>query len=129
VKTTQLTKLNPLQRLTYFGLKVLVIPLLVTTGFLWTFYNAWPALGLGGLSLGSIAGLHTLAAYVMVAFMIAHIYLTTTGHTPLSNLKAMITGWRQQRLDFETPKGRTRPPSGKPPGRSVPCARALCCIT
>jgi thiosulfate reductase cytochrome b subunit len=62
-------------------------------GFLCAFYNQWPALGLGGLSLGPVARIHTLAAYIMMAFMVAHIYLTTTGHTPLSNLKTMITGW------------------------------------
>ena len=28
-----------------------------------------------------------------LAFMVPHIYLTTTGHTVSSNLRAMITGW------------------------------------
>jgi thiosulfate reductase cytochrome b subunit len=35
----------------------------------------------------------------MIAFVIAHVYLTTTGHTVTSNLKAMITGWEE--LDEE----------------------------
>ena len=38
-KKTVLTKLNPLQKLTYFGLKILVIPLIVTTGLLYIFYR------------------------------------------------------------------------------------------
>jgi Ni,Fe-hydrogenase I cytochrome b subunit len=48
------------------------------------------------LNLGSvepIALLHTIGAFLLIAFIVAHIYLTTTGHTPTSNIKAMITGW------------------------------------
>jgi thiosulfate reductase cytochrome b subunit len=32
-------------------------------------------------------------AFVVIAFVIAHLYLITTGQTPTSNLKAMITGY------------------------------------
>ena len=28
-----------------------------------------------------------------MAFLIGHFYLSTTGHTPLAHIKAMITGW------------------------------------
>jgi thiosulfate reductase cytochrome b subunit len=28
-------------------------------------------------------------------FLIAHLYLTTAGHTPTSHIKAMITGWEE----------------------------------
>jgi hypothetical protein len=30
---------------------------------------------------------------MMLAFLIGHLYLSTTGHTPLAHIKAMITGW------------------------------------
>lgn len=95
VHKTELSKHNPLQRLVYLGLNVLVIPVLVTTGFLYYFYNDWSSIGLGGMSLGPIAVIHTAAAYALIVFMIAHIYLTTTGRTPTSNIKAMITGWEE----------------------------------
>jgi len=36
---------------------------------------------------------HVAASYALLAFAIVHVYLTTTGHTPSSNIKAMITGW------------------------------------
>ena len=36
--------------------------------------------------------MHTLAAYLMVSFVIIHIYMTTTGKTPLHYVKTMITG-------------------------------------
>ncbi len=93
VKKSRLNKLNPLQRLAYLGLKILIIPVLVTTGFLLYYYNDWSSAGLGWMSLGVVATIHTAAAYMMLAFMFGHIYLTTTGEKPLSNIKAMITGW------------------------------------
>lgn len=103
VKKTLLSKLNPLQRLTYLGLKLLVIPVLVTSGFLYYYYNQWDRIGLAGWALEPIALVHTFAAYMLIAFMFGHIYLTTTGHTPLSNIKAMLTGWEELDDDSGTP--------------------------
>ena len=31
--------------------------------------------------------------FLMLAFLIVHVYLATAGHTPLAHIKAMITGW------------------------------------
>ena len=31
----------------------------------------------------------------VAAFLIAHVYLTTAGHTPMAHIKAMITGWEE----------------------------------
>jgi len=94
VKKHRMAKLNPLQRVAYLGFKVLIIPVQVTTGAL---YYAYPSLqqGLGWApsSLRIIAIVHVLGAFALVAFLIGHVYLTTTGHTPLTNLKAMVTGW------------------------------------
>ncbi|MCA1919145.1 MAG: cytochrome b/b6 domain-containing protein [Flavobacterium piscis] len=97
-RKTILSKLNPLQRLTYLALKIILIPLMVITGILYMLYRY----GLNGeihsLKIGSlepIAILHTIGAFLILAFVIAHIYLTTTGHNPTSNIKAMITGWEE----------------------------------
>jgi len=95
-KKTVLSKLNPLQKLVYAGLKVLVIPVMVITGLLYMFYR-YPqryevvSLNIGGLQV--IATLHTIGAFLLVSFFIAHLYLITTGNTVTSNLKAMITGY------------------------------------
>jgi thiosulfate reductase cytochrome b subunit len=91
---TRRAKLNPLQRLTYLGLKLLVFPVQIISGFAYYFYNDLQALGVG-VSLGVIAFVHTLAAYLLLAFVVAHVYLTTTGHTPLASIMAMITGWEE----------------------------------
>jgi thiosulfate reductase cytochrome b subunit len=98
-KKTVLSKLNPLQKLVYFGLKVLVIPIMVFSGLLYMFYR-YPQKG-GGIetlnlnSIEPIALLHTFGAFMLIAFVIAHVYLITTGSTVTSNLKAMITGYEE----------------------------------
>ena len=94
-KLTTLRKHNPLQRLAYLFILLCVGPLLWVTGGLYLFYDKWAAWGLGGLSLEWVALGHTIGAFMMLAFLIAHVYLTTAGHTPLAHIKAMITGWEE----------------------------------
>jgi thiosulfate reductase cytochrome b subunit len=48
-----------------------------------------------------ISILHTLLSYFFVAFLIAHIYLATTGHTWFAHFKMMITG--KERIHDEPP--------------------------
>jgi len=94
-RQTTLSKHNPLQRLAYLGVKLLINPLIWISGLLYLYYGSWGDLGLSGLSLQWVALVHTAAAFLMVIFVIAHVYLSTTGHTPLSHFKAMITGWEE----------------------------------
>jgi len=97
-RKSALSKLNPLQKLVYAGLKVLVIPVMVFTGFIYMFYR-YPqrdeVLGLNINGLQTIAVFHTIGAFLLVAFFIVHLYLITTGQTMTSNLKAMITGYEE----------------------------------
>ena len=101
-RKTQLSKLNPLQRIVYLGFKVILIPMMVITGILYLMYR-YPQKGeivVGSTSgLETVAVLHTIGAFLLIAFVIAHLYLITTGHTVTSNLKAMITGFEE--LDDE----------------------------
>ena len=97
-KKTVLSKLNPLQKLVYAGLKVLVIPVMVLTGLLYMFYRypqKYEVLSLNIEGLQVIAILHTIGAFLLVAFFLSHLYLITTGRTVTSNLKAMITGYEE----------------------------------
>ena len=94
-KPSSLNKHNPLQRLTYLGILVCVSPLLWVTGWLLYFYGDWKAWGLETLSLETVAVLHTVGAFLMLAFLISHLYLVTTGRTPTAHLKAMVTGWEE----------------------------------
>jgi thiosulfate reductase cytochrome b subunit len=109
-KKTVLSKLNPLQKLVYLALKILVIPTMVISGLLYMFYR-YPQQGtIRGLNIHSIdviALFHTAGAYLLIAFLIVHLYLITTGTTITSNLKAMITGFEE--LESEHPKEEIKP--------------------
>lgn len=91
-KTPQ-KKLNPLQQATYFAILNVLLPLQGITGVLMWGAQHWPDLSenLGGLPF--LAPFHTLIAWTFAAFIVAHVYLTTTGHTPLAGIKSMIMGW------------------------------------
>jgi thiosulfate reductase cytochrome b subunit len=94
-KPTPLHKHNPLQRLAYLGVLLFIGPLLWISGWLYLFHADWPAWGLASLQLQWVAWAHTAGAFLMLAFLIAHLYLITTGHTPTAQLKAMVTGWEE----------------------------------
>ena len=94
-KPSRRNKHNPLQRLTYLAILTLLSPLIWVTGWLYLFYADWAAWGLTGLQLEWIAVGHTVGAFLMLAFLISHLYLATTGHQVSSQLKAMITGWEE----------------------------------
>lgn len=86
-------KLNPLQQLTYLAILNVLLPLQILTGVVILIGRYQPGVAASMGDLGLLAPLHMLGAWGFVAFLIGHVYLTTTGHTPLSNIVAMITGW------------------------------------
>jgi thiosulfate reductase cytochrome b subunit len=92
-RKTELSKLNPLQKATYLGFKILLVPIMVTTGLLYMFYNSWPEWL--PFRLGGIATVHVLGAFLLLLFFIVHVYMTTTGVTPLANIKAMLAGYEE----------------------------------
>lgn len=94
VPKSERNKHNPLQRLTYLGISVILIPIQVVTGLLYYTYNSWTAWGID-LQLETIALIHTAGAYALFVFLIVHIYMTTTGHSLTSHIKAMCTGWEE----------------------------------
>ena len=88
-----------MQRIAYLLFKVVMAPAIWVSGLLYLYYNAWADWGLGGLDLSIIALIHTAAAFMLVIFLVGHVYLTTTGHTLFSQIKAMITGWDEVEED------------------------------
>ncbi|MDD5334271.1 MAG: cytochrome b/b6 domain-containing protein [Rhodoferax sp.] len=101
-------KHNPLQRLTYLAVLTLLSPLIWFTGWLYLFYASWAAWGLEKLQLQWIATAHTFGAFLMLAFLISHLYLATTGHKLTSQVKAMITGWEDLAESEEPMPGKQR---------------------
>jgi thiosulfate reductase cytochrome b subunit len=109
IEKTKHNRLNPLQQVTYLAIINILLPAQVITGFLIWGMQHWPALGeaLGGLPL--LAPLHTFLAWAFAAFIVMHVYLTTHGETPLSGIKAMVTGWE----DIEVGNGKGNKDSEK----------------
>jgi len=88
-------KLNPLQQITYLVILNVLLPLQVITGILMWGAQEWLTLTirLGGLPW--LAPFHTLIAWFFATFVVLHVYLITTGHTPTAALKAMTLGWEE----------------------------------
>ena len=90
-------KHNPLQRLAYLALLAFVSPIIWGSGIFYLSHGYWAAWGIDSwLSLEGVATAHTIGAFMMLTFFIVHVYLTTTGHTPLAHIKTMITGWEEE---------------------------------
>ncbi len=86
-------KLNTLQQLSYIGVMYGLMPVLVISGWLFLFSNYLPNTLFGIGSVWLIAMIHLTIAYGLALFLLVHIYIITTGDTPTTNLRAMITGW------------------------------------
>ncbi|MBF0431829.1 MAG: cytochrome b/b6 domain-containing protein [Fibrobacteria bacterium] len=89
-------KLNPLQIITYLGFKLFLIPITVLSGVYYLFYknldgSLFPFLV--DIGIEPIALLHTMGAFFLLSFLVVHVYMTTTGLRPTSNIRAMITGY------------------------------------
>ena len=93
-KKTSYTKFNPLQRLTYLGFKVFIIPLQVISGFLYMYYM-YPEnpIHIGGLDITAI--IHTFGAFMLITFLFVHLYLLTTSEEPKASFVAMLFGWEE----------------------------------
>jgi len=93
LEKTKEHKLNPLQQMTYLAILNVLLPAQIITGVLIWGLQRWPniAAELGGLPMLALA--HTLIAWAFATFIIMHVYLTTTGHTPTAGIKSMISGW------------------------------------
>ncbi len=94
-RQTQLRKHNPLQRVAYLFVKLMINPLIWISGLFYLYYPQWGEFGLGALPLAWVAFVHLASAFLMVIFFIVHVYFATTGHTPTSHIKAMITGYEE----------------------------------
>jgi thiosulfate reductase cytochrome b subunit len=98
---TKEKKLNPLQQVTYFGLLNVLLPLQIITGALMWGVQQWPQISgwFGGLPF--LAPFHSLVAWLFASFIVAHVYLTTTGATVFEDIKAMVTGWENVEVHEE----------------------------
>jgi thiosulfate reductase cytochrome b subunit len=89
------SRMNPIQKLTYFGILNVLLPLQIVTGALMWGVQRWPEMAgaLGGLPW--LAPFHSLVAWLFATFIVGHVYLTTTGATPLEAIRGMVTGYEE----------------------------------
>ncbi len=101
-------KLNALQKLTYLGLMLALMPLLIGSGWIFLFAGSLPRTLLGLPSVWLVAGLHLTMAWAAVLFLVIHIYVITIGDSPWTNLRAMWTGWHRPEPETPPPAGASR---------------------
>ncbi len=93
-------KHNPLQALSYLALKLMLFPAVWITGLLYLFYQLWQPYAAAD-ALGWVALIHVAAALAILAFVIIHVYLLTTGESFREHVKPMITGFDKVELTPE----------------------------
>ncbi len=89
------SRMNPIQKMTYFMILNVLLPLQIITGSLMWAVQRWPeyANALGGLPF--LAPFHSLVAWLFATFILVHVYMTTTGATPLEAMRGMVTGYEE----------------------------------
>ena len=114
-------KLNPLQKITYVIILNVLLPLQAITGlFLWSIQNRPQIVGDPG-GIAALAAVHTMGSWLFLAFVIMHVYLTTTGPSPAAHIRAMITGWEAVKAGDAAEHDRVRRPGRRrdPLGRGA----------
>ena len=90
---TEERKFNPLQKITYLAVMYMIMPLMIIGGWLMLFPDKIPEeiLGVSGRLFYALT--HTFLGWLLGLFMMVHIYLGTTGHTPTELYRGILTGW------------------------------------
>ncbi len=91
-------KHNPLQAMAYLAIKIFLFPTIWFSGLAYLFYGFWSQGPATSTALVVIAMIHLAAAFGVVVFLIAHLYLLTTGHSIVEHVKPMITGFDEVEL-------------------------------
>ncbi len=91
-------RMNPIQKATYFMILNVLLPLQIVTGALMWAVQKYPEIA-GGLPF--LAPFHSLIAWTFGTFILVHVYMTTTGATPLEAMRAMVTGYEEVEMHAE----------------------------
>jgi len=90
------TKFNPMQKLTYDLIMLLVVPIQFLSGLLlWDVQRFSGAIALFG-GVRTVDTVHVLFFIFFSAFLPVHAYLATLGPTPGAHFKAMFTGYEEE---------------------------------
>ena len=107
------SRMNPIQKATYFGILNVLLPLQIITGALMWGVQKFPdfANALGGLPF--LAPFHSLVAWTFATFILVHVYMTTTGATPLEAIRGMITGYEEVEVHEHVESRKEKKEKGK----------------
>ncbi|GAB4566939.1 MAG: hypothetical protein Fur0017_06660 [Anaerolineales bacterium] len=99
------SRMNPIQKATYFMILNVLLPLQGLTGILMWGVQKFPAAAnlFGGLPF--LAPFHSLIAWMFATFILVHVYMTTTGATPVEAMRAMVTGYEEVEVHEDKDEG------------------------
>ena len=88
-------KFNPLQKVTYWGVIYILMPLLIISGLalLYPEIIIRQIFGMSGILLTDL--FHVFTGYLLSIFMIIHIYTCTLGPKPGTLFKSIINGYHE----------------------------------
>lgn len=86
---------NALQALSYWAIMYMIMPVMLLSGLVFLIPELAPEHFFGLDGLLPVAIVHYVTGAVIVMFMVAHVYLGTTGATATSMFKTMINGWHE----------------------------------
>jgi thiosulfate reductase cytochrome b subunit len=88
-------KFNPMQKVTYIIIMYILIPLLILSGIFMFLPDMILISKFGTGIYIFIDTVHIMLAALVSIFLIIHIYLCTTGSTPGSHFRAIISGYQE----------------------------------
>ena len=85
-------KFNVLQKISYGAVMFILVPVIIITGILFDNILSFSQVinAIGGLRILDV--IHVITGYLLVLFLVIHMYMATLGKTVTSYLKSMITG-------------------------------------
>ena len=94
---TPQAKFNIIQQVTYLLVMYALVPFLILTGMLFFFPELAPRSLFGMNGLLPIAVTHYVTGFLVTMFLLGHVYMGTTGVTPDSGMRMMLTGWHEHK--------------------------------
>ena len=90
---TEDNKFNPLQKIAYLKFQLFLFPILLISGLLYMYPTSFAGIinAIGGIAVVGV--IHFILGALFAAFLMAHLYLATTGETIGENFKAIIWGY------------------------------------
>jgi thiosulfate reductase cytochrome b subunit len=88
-------KFNPLQKIAYLSLMLVLTPIIIVTGVLFSDIAYFLKIinYIGGVRI--LDAIHVSTGYAFLLYLIVHLYMSTLGHRITAHTKAMFTGFEE----------------------------------